>query len=1156
MFHRDTFRLIRKTAKRFVTIVLIVLIGVAFMVGLMSTEPTMRASVDKYYDTQNFMDLQLYSAVGFDDGDIAVIAGAEGVKEVYATRFCDVYGIKNENIYLTRVQEIDSSVNRIQLTEGRMPRAADEAVALGSSSFGKVYEIGDRVKLYLEDEDLEEKLAVTEYTIVGICKTPQYMSSSKETSTLDNLNLSTTVFVDSSNFLSEYYTSVYLTVDNAAEMDCFSDRYEEHIDNVTDRLEPVFRKQETVLKEKIMAEATEEIADGERELAEEVAEAEAEIADAKKELEDAYYTIMDAETQLQSGEKDLEEGRKELDNAEKLLDDTEKQLKAAKEQIAASAGGDYAAAVENINNLHSLYTMVNSLLQSGTVPAGQAVSRVAAGYTAQLEMITQGNTALVQVNTELENANSRLESENTQLAAEIAQLEQENAALDPESESYAETIAANNRKIAENRSKTEANNSTIEANKATIAQNSALIEANSAAARQLTQLTAALGAVQQLTGDIPLENVPRALDAMCGGSVQAAKDSIRAIEEGEKQVAEGRKELKKGRESLSEGRKKLREARRELNEGRAEYEKGVKELADAEKELAEEVEKARIDIEKAKQDLAELPDAEWTVLDRNSHFSSYMYDNNSTQMGKIGTVFPMLFFLVAALVCMTTMKRLVDEERSQIGIFSALGFSRGQITSKYVIYALAASMIGSVVAIPVGMAIFPGVIYFCWRLMYDLPDMLLTMPASVAAIGVCSFTLLMMGVTFLVARGTLKENPSRLMRPKAPRNAKKIFVEYIPFIWKRFSFTTKVTARNLIRYKSRFFMTVIGVAGCTSLLVLGFAIKDSVSSVVGIQYGEIISYDTTITLEDHHYSDDVLALLAEDENVVQAVPLMTYAAKVYTADDDNTINVHVARKEDMPAIADLRTRRDRQPLEMDEGVIISEKFSRLHSLAVGDEITVESSNGIKRKVTIDGICEMYTQHYLFITTENYQRIFGETVYPDSIAVTSSDSGRVIAAYENTAGVETVTDFTDMKATFDNMFRSLDIIIVVITLAAGSLALVVIMNLTEVNISERIREIATLKVLGFRNREVYSYIFKEVFILSFIGMLCGLPLGRLELGFVMSIIDMEMVMFSTVVQPDSYLYGALITMVFTLLVVLLMRKTLRNVQMVESLKSVE
>ncbi|MBQ3009414.1 MAG: ABC transporter permease, partial [Oscillospiraceae bacterium] len=909
MFHRDTFRLIRKTGKRFVAILLIVLIGVGFMVGLMSSSPTMRASVDRYFDDYNFMDVQLYSACGFDEGDVAALAANDVVKDIFATKFTDVYVKNDESVIITRVQELESDINRFMLLEGRMPQKPNEALALGSSSYGTVFFIGDKIELYLEEDDLSENLAVTEYEIVGTVKTPQYMSDSKETSTLNNLNLSTVIFVDNENFLSEYYTSLYLTIKGADEFDSFGDEYEQFIGEKLDELQKTIDIQEPVLKEKIIKEATEEIADGERELEEEVAEAEAEIADAKKELEDAYYRIMYGESQLQSGEKALKEGEKEISKSEKLLDKSEKELNAGKQQLAQQTGTTYEEAAANIKNFYGIYNMLKGMAANPEIPAGAAVSQVLAGQTAQVATLQGYNQQLADGNTALESYNSQLEQQNSLLNEEIRRLTEENNSLSPDTEGYADIIAANSAKISENQTAVASNTETINQNKSTISSNNTLIEQNNTYIRQLSQIVTVLENMLTLFGDVPFAQLPAMIDGMFGGSMDTAYQSVLTIEQGDIQIADGRQQLKKAKNKLSDSKKQLRDAAAELNEGRAEYEKGVKELADAEKELAEEVEEARIDIEKAKQDLAELPDAEWTVLDRESHYSTVMYSGNTDQMERIGSVFPMLFFLVAALVCMTTMKRLVDEERSQIGIFSALGFSKKQITGKYVIYALSASLIGSVVSIPLGVNIFPVVIYYCWRLTYDLPDMVLTMPAEIALLGVCSFTVLMVMVTIMVVHGVLRENPSRLMRPKAPRSAKKIFIEHIDFIWKRLSFTSKVTARNIIRYKSRFFMTVIGVAGCTSLLVLGFAIKGSISQVITLQYEDIINYDTTISLEDDDYLAEIRNDLIEDERVNAVIPFMTYSSKVYFEDDDKAIQSYVMKAGEVHGAYDLRDRK-------------------------------------------------------------------------------------------------------------------------------------------------------------------------------------------------------------------------------------------------------
>ena len=689
-----------------------------------------------------------------------------------------------------------------------------------------------------------------------------------------------------------------------------------------------------------------------------------------------------------------------------------------------------------------------------------------------------------------------------------------------------------------------------------IAEKQQQIDDNKARIEVLRREIVELRSVQSMVGDETLAEIPPMIDEMFGGSVTDAYNGIIALEDAVTELEYGKKQLAAAEAELTAGVKQIEDAKKQLADGRKEYEKGLAELEDAQKTLDEEYEKARIELDKAKQELSELPDAEWTILDRDMHYSTLMFKDNANQMQRIGNVFPMLFCLVAALVCMTTMKRLVDEERSQIGVFSAIGFSKGKIISKYVIYALSASLIGSGIGMPIGVLSLPLVIYTCWRMMYDLPDMTLYMPASIGALGVCLFTFLMVWVTFTVVRGVLKECPSQLMRPKAPRTAKKVFLEKIPFIWKRLSFTSKVTARNIIRYKSRFFMTVIGVAGCTSLLVLGFAIKGSISQVISLQFGEIITYDTSITLENSDYLDSIYDDLLDSPKVEHAVPYMTYSAMGYYDGEEKAIQAYVMDEDEIANAFDLRDRKTKDVITLEDGVVISEKYADLCGISVGDDIVIESSNGIKKSVEITAICEMYTQHFLFISDKFYEKTFDETVHFDNIAVTSTDSGAVVKQYEDFDGVKTIADFSETIATFSSMLDTLDIIVIVIIISAGALALVVIINLTEVNISERIREIATLKVLGFNNSEVYSYIFKEVFLLSLFGMILGLPLGKLELIFVMDIIEMEMVMFSTVVEPFSYIAGFVIIMIFTLLVIMLMRKTLRNVQMVESLKSVE
>ena len=494
--------------------------------------------------------------------------------------------------------------------------------------------------------------------------------------------------------------------------------------------------------------------------------------------------------------------------------------------------------------------------------------------------------------------------------------------------------------------------------------------------------------------------------------------------------------------------------------------------------------------------------------------------------------------------------------RGQIGVFRALGFSRKQIIGKYVTYALLATLIGSFVGIFVGMAIFPTVIYNTWRLMYDLPAMKLYFPPQFVIICVLAFTVLMSGVTYIVCNSTLKEMPSQLLRPKAPKNARKVFLENISFIWRKLSFTSKVTARNLIRYKMRFFMTVIGVAGCTGLLVIGWGVKDSISDVVNLQYGHIFNYNYSINLENDNSVAEMTEILKSDLDNELVVEMMTYASKVYI-DGEPTINVIVTDARDGNDIFLLHATNKKDDIKIkNTGVIISEKFAKNHDLHKGDTIVIESTNGIKAQVKISEICEMYFQHYLFISQDYYRAMFEEPVHTTVIAVKNTTGEIDISQITELDGYASTVDFSSLINQFSIMISALNYIILVIILTAGSLAFVVLTNLTQVNISERVREIATLKVLGFRRNEVYSYIFKEIMLLSVIGGLIGLPLGVLEHHFIMGVISMEMVMFGMTLKLPTYLYAYGITILFTVIVLLMTRKSLTKIEMIESLKSVE
>jgi len=1113
MFHKDTFRLIKSTFNRFFSLFMIVVIGVAFMMGLLSSRPIMEESVEQYYSEMNLQDFQIYSSYGFNDDDIKAIEKQEYVRECFGSRMTDVF-CRNENgdVFVIRLEELDRKMNKFELLAGRLPQKDNELVLVSSSlNHDSDRLIGSEIEVYLDDSDITDTLVNTTYKIVGIVKTPSYMAKTMGTSNLKNLELNEVAYIPNSNFLSDYYTTVYVTVNDADGLNSFKEEYKEFIGEYEEDLRIFANRQQEVLKSTLLDEYRDKIAEGERELNIRKAEGQKQLDEAKQKLDDAKIQIIAGETQLETMRSALATAEGRIKSLQRQYDSdnsrinsriSEIESKDARgrsfEQIMAEASMDYAT--------------YNALKRMKSAAGSNQ-------YQDNIDRIRQENADR---RNRLDNVlYPERDSLNSIINSETASAEEKEAAISRLSEVNSEISQLENE----------------------IVINDALIS-------NLEEL-----GNQNTPSDIDTQI--EEIDRKYNGSIDSVYISYLSLAQEQLRVATTAEEIRIAQEALNRVTAEITSGSAEIERGKAEYALGEKQYLDAVITFNEEIEKAEAEIRKAYQDLDELPDAKWIILNRDSHYSSYMYANNCKQMGAIGFYMPILFYLVAALVCMTTMTRLVDEQRGQIGIFRALGFSKNEVISKYIIYALLASVTGSVVGIISGMLIFPVVIYETWRLMYDLPTRITMFPITNIIVCILAFTVLMSAVTYFVVRKTLNETPSQLLRPKAPKNAKKVFIENIPFIWNRLSFTSKITARNLIRYKTRFFMTVIGVAGCTSLLVLGWGIKDSISDVIGIQFGQIYNYNYVVNLENDHNLAQIQNILENDLSNEYVAPIMSYSAKMYKDTGEKVLTVEVVDARKGNDIFNLREKDHKTPVRIgNNGVIITEKFADLNKIKAGDYITIESRNGIKRQVKVAEVCEMYFQHYAYISEEYYDAVFNEPIHPNSIAVKTDNSDNLYSTIEDVEGVESIVDFSSVVSQFNIMIEALDYIILVIIITAGSLAFVVLINLTQVNISERIREIATLKVLGFRNVEIDSYIFKEIMTLAIIGGVFGLPLGIVEHRFIMGVIDMEMIRFGTNVKTLSFIYAYAITIVFTIIVLYFTRKPLQKIQMIESLKSVE
>lgn len=570
---------------------------------------------------------------------------------------------------------------------------------------------------------------------------------------------------------------------------------------------------------------------------------------------------------------------------------------------------------------------------------------------------------------------------------------------------------------------------------------------------------------------------------------------------------------------------------------------------------------------KMNETLADSDSWEWYVLTRESSYSFRDYESSANRMKAIATVFPLFFIIVAGLVCLTTMTRMVEEERGLIGTYKALGYGKATIALKYVIYAFLASLTGAVIGCAAGLRLFPYIIYESWNIIYQMPAIKYASHTILSVVAVASLILVTLIATLYSCYNELSEVPSALMRPKAPKNGKKLLLEHT-FIWKHLSFTKKVTMRNIFLYKKRFFMTVIGIAGCGALITAGFGIKDSVQSIIDNQYGQIIHYDNILVFNKNADSDarnNLSDKISSDEYYKSSLMDYAYTAEVKIPGSKDDYSTEITVVNDTSAYMDyvtFRTRRSKKTIELDDsGVIISEKLAKDLNVKEGDNVLIHDEDNKQATVKVSGVMEMYINNYIFMTSEYYSQVFGYT--PDNnriLGILTSDGDDIQSVigdrYLTDNNVKSLTFVKANITRFENMIQSLDLVTWVLIISAGMLAFVVLYNLTNVNISERIREIATIKVLGFYDREVGEYVYRENIILTLIGGVFGLLLGMALHAYIMTTIELDGVMFGTKINISSFLISYGITILFSLLINIFMYPSLKKIPMVESLKSVE
>ncbi len=1174
---KDTLRSIKSTRNRFISIFIIIALGVGFYAGLQAASPDMKLTGDSYFDQQNLMDIRLISTLGFSEEDIEAVRNIEGVQGVMPSYFTDVINEYEGSQSIVRIHSLDIAkantgdgndenyLNRPVLVEGRFPEKSGECV-IESGAFGgdNGYKVGSTIILRADSGSLLDTLKTDTYTIVGVVNSPYYISFERGNTSIGNGSVDSFIMIPAEDFVMEAYPELYLSVAGARELSSYAGEYQKTVDKVKDAIDAISDDRETLRYTEILDEAEAALIDARKK-----------VADGEKELSDAQQKLNDARSEIEENEQKLNDQEAEF---QKKMQDAWKQINSGKAELTAGE--------KEFNKQYQTYLEAKALADK-EIPAAR-------------EQLAQKKQELADGEVQLEEAKQQLEESRKQLETLqklyntakklLVQAGSNMDKLDPYVDKYGDVSLDKLLEIMEKTYPDEVADLRAFLKEYGISTSVTVADAYQKFKDNYSEILAQAEELQ-----VQLDEANKQL---AEGQKQWEEKNQQVID-GKKQLGEAETLLNEKEQQLKDAQAKLEEAKKKLksssallnqktNELKSAQSQGQAQLGDAKKQLADakeqledsekefnekktdaekELDDAREQIADGEKELAELEIPTWYIMDRSAIPGYSGYGENTNRIAAIAKVFPVFFFVVAALVCLTTMTRMVEEDRTQIGTLKALGYGKGKIIRKYLVYAAAAGLGGSIFGLLVGFQLFPMVIVNAYKIMYIFPVKTLTpFHWNYALIGMIAALLCTVLAAVAVCWKEMLSNPAQLMRPKAPKSGKRILLERIPFIWKHLKFTQKVTARNIFRYKQRFLMTVIGIAGCTALLLTGFGLKNAIAGMIDKQFKDISSYDMQIMLNDgitQENKEEKLDFILKDSRISNSLTAVSKSYSAGTEKEKMEADLFVPESPEVLAqFISLRDRRSGKPYTLtDDGVIITEKFASSLDLRAGDEMIIEKDEATPVRVKIAAVTENYIQHYIYMTPALYEQTFGTAPEYTTMMITLNDKSQQT---EDVLAEELLTHdeilgfaFIDaISENFADIMKSLDAVIVILIISAGALAFVVLYNLTNININERIREIATIKVLGFYDNEVSAYIYRENILLTLMGILFGLIFGVFLENYVITTAEVEMVMFLRTINPMSFVWAALITVLFSFIVNFVMHFHLKKVKMVESLKSVE
>lgn len=1165
----DAVRTVQRTAPRFISIIAIVALGISFFAGMNATAPDMLDTMTDYMISANSMDIQVVSTAGITDSDISVISSINGVKAVTGERYID--GIVRANgqtisdvdgsEMTIRVMSLDMNevvnhsngidnpafMNRPQLIEGSWPVASDQCVVDASRlSTPEEFKIGTVLTVSGDATDISGSLANTEYTIVGIIRTPLYISYERGHTNVGTGKLGTFCYVPSENFLSEYYTSMSIRLEGTEKYDPYSKEYKNHIKQYTDYISSIAAELLEPRVEQLRDEFTSKVSDSEAEYASTKAQVEQSIADGEAQV----ALILDM---AENGDEKIREYKEEYNRKAKEASDTidssklehstqyaaweEKmqkynEAKATVEKYAnaeaalSNAQTEWNVASLQVNTMTSTVDYLENLVSTTRSALTQFDQTQDNGVQGILDRFTQSGLVGAEVDQIVSTINS--------LTA-IGTAEEITAYMEPQLQTLEVKLAASREDLLQS--------------KAVLAEKETDLREAEALVKKLKNVEA-----QLKVAEVELKNAQEELES-AGYDIQFGElEVLSQLSNLQNQIADYETNVLIAKQKAPTIEKEFEAAKNEA------YEK---------------LEIARNQLNEAQQFLLGLDNAKWYVNTREEALLGFSdYEQTARRTAALALIFPWFFFFVSALVSLNTMTRMVEEDRTKLGTFKALGMTDTEIMTKYLVYAFIASSIGSVIGSVLGFSLFPKAITTAYGILFDMPASQYTYRIAYAAPGTVIAIFSTVFATYITCRNSLKVVPASLMRSKAPAGGKRVFLENIPFIWSRLNFTWKVTFRNVFRNAKRFIMATMAVAGCTALLLAGFGLNDSIDKTLLNQFtaeDRVWTYDMQIVLNG---SFDTTVTECEAYTTVTENPMIGSAIlnymKVYDATSDKTDKALESyllvpeKASQLGSFISLRNRQSKQLHQLsDSGALVTEKLASELRLGIGDlvELIVDETKSVR--IPVAGIVENYAFHYIYVSPALYRNIFGTN--PAYNYITANFSSQEPASEEKNELAKQLTDeyeisavaFTSqIQSSFENIMDSISAIVLILIIAAALLAFIVLYNLSIINITERTKEIATIKVLGFDNLEVSSYIFRENIILTVIGIIEGLICGIGLHMLVIFMAEVDIVMYGRGLSVKSFIYAALLAFVFSSFVSIVLHRKLKKVDMVESLKSIE